>query len=339
MGSVCANDSNQDYEISDPAVFAARPVVSVTMLAYNHGDYVEQAIEGVLAQANACPLELLIGEDCSTDTTREIAVRYQKRYPNIVRVITADTNVGAMANSRRVLAATRGDFIAHLDGDDYWLPGKLARQLAFLAQNPGCAAVYTNALTIDRHGNRIGLFNDVGDARFDLAGMLQHGNFLNNSSKLYRASEKAALLEINEPYLDYQAHLVLARYGSLAQLGEPLAVYRVNSSSSMLGNASDHVRALYWQAILSVPRNLVSDRAYAWGVADFLKRLTFRAARTRELHLLQVWAPRAFKESPFGTVRTGLLVVVSILRMLAKLVAGRFHRGEDGRRRPILYRR
>lgn len=338
MESVCTSDSNQDYEISDPAVFAVRPVVSVTMLAYNHGDYLEQAIEGVLAQQDACPLELLIGEDCSTDATREIAIGYQKRYPNIVRIVTADVNVGSLANSRRVLAAARGDFIAYLDGDDYWLPGKLAKQLAFLAQNHDCIAVYTNALTIDRHGNHIGLFNDVRDARFDLAGMLQRGNFLNNSSMLYRASSKIALLGITEPHIDYQAHLVLARSGWLAQLGDPLTVYRVNSSGSMVATANDQVRQRYWQAIQSVPRDLVEDGVYARGVADFLRRVFYRSIRTRRWELLKEWTPRIFSAAPYGRVKMLLLAATSIIRIATKEFAGTISSSRSMHHR-VLYRR
>lgn len=70
------------------------PLVSVKMITYNHAPYIAQAIEGVLMQKTNFLFELVIGEDCSTDGTREIVFEYQKKYPDIIRVITSEHNVG-----------------------------------------------------------------------------------------------------------------------------------------------------------------------------------------------------------------------------------------------------
>ena len=88
---------------------------------------------------------------------------------------------------RELLLRAQGDYVARVDGDDYWLPGKLARQIAYLQTHPHCTAVYTNAVTVDESGRYIGLFNDIGDARLTLANLLRRGNALNNSSVLFRA--------------------------------------------------------------------------------------------------------------------------------------------------------
>jgi glycosyltransferase involved in cell wall biosynthesis len=73
-------------EISDPAVLAKAPLVSVWMTTYNHEPYIARAIEGVLMQETTFPIELVIGEDCSTDRTREIVMEYQKRRPDIIQI-------------------------------------------------------------------------------------------------------------------------------------------------------------------------------------------------------------------------------------------------------------
>lgn len=333
-----ADRSDGEREISSPEVFGSQPVVSVLMLAYNHGEYLQQAIEGVLAQKAGIPIELLIGEDCSTDNTLDIALRHQRENPGIVRVITSARNVGSSRNYRRALVAARGEFIAHMDGDDYWLPNKLARQVEFLRANPDCAAVYTNALTIDHGGKRIGLFNDVGNARFDLAAMLRRGNFLNNSSVLFRATMRPCLLEIDEPSIDYMGHLRLARCGFLAQIGEPLTVYRASSSGSMVARNNDRVREMYWNAIQSVPRESVSDDDFAHGIADFMRRVLFRALATRDGGLLRNWWPRIRTASPYGFLRTSSLVAASAARIGAKLLAGWLARASGSCPR-VLYRR
>ena len=90
-------------EISDSAALPAKPLVSVSMITYNHGPYIAEAIEGVIAQETTFPIELIIGEDCSTDNTRQVVLEYQRRYRHVIRVICPNRNVGMHVNGRRVL--------------------------------------------------------------------------------------------------------------------------------------------------------------------------------------------------------------------------------------------
>lgn len=113
------------------------PLVSVHIITYNQDRYIAQAIEGALGQQTDFAFEIIIGEDCSTDGTRDIVFEYQKKYPEMIRVITSEHNVGAAANSLRVREACRGKYTAICDGDDYWTdPSKLQKQVAFLEAHP-----------------------------------------------------------------------------------------------------------------------------------------------------------------------------------------------------------
>ncbi len=121
------------------------PLVSVKMITYNHALYITQAIEGVLQQKTSFPFELVIGEDCSTDGTRKIVFEYQKKYPNIIRVITSDTNVGMHKNSYRTGKVCRGKYIAFCEGDDYWHdPHKLQKQVDYLESHPEYGLVHSD---------------------------------------------------------------------------------------------------------------------------------------------------------------------------------------------------
>ena len=132
-------------EISDPAVLSKNPLVSVKMITYNHEPYIAQAIEGVLMQGTDFPIELIIGEDCSTDGTRNIVSYYQKKYPDIIRVITSDKNVGACKNGLRTDKACRGKYIAYCEGDDYWHhPLKLQKQVDYLESHPDVGLVHSD---------------------------------------------------------------------------------------------------------------------------------------------------------------------------------------------------
>ena len=132
-------------EISDPAVLSKTPLVSVKMITYNHAPYIAEAIEGVLQQKTDFPFELVIGEDCSTDGTQEIVFDYQKKYPDIIRVITSNKNVGAHKNGIRTEKACRGKYIAFCEGDDYWHhPRKLQKQVDFLERHPEYGLIHSD---------------------------------------------------------------------------------------------------------------------------------------------------------------------------------------------------
>jgi glycosyltransferase involved in cell wall biosynthesis len=121
------------------------PLVSVKMITYNHAPFIAQAIEGVLHQNTNFTFELVIGEDCSTDGTREIVYRYQKKYPDIIRIVTSDQNVGMKKNGYRTTKACQGTYIAFCEGDDYWHhPGKIQKQVDYLETNPDCGMVYSS---------------------------------------------------------------------------------------------------------------------------------------------------------------------------------------------------
>ena len=138
-------DEIPSQEISDPAVFSKNPLVSVKMITYNHEPYIVQAIEGVLMQETDFPIELIIGEDCSTDRTREIVLAYQQKHPNIIRVITYDQNVGCRKNGFITEKACRGKYVAFCEGDDYWHhPQKLKKQVAYLESHADVGMVYSN---------------------------------------------------------------------------------------------------------------------------------------------------------------------------------------------------
>ncbi len=121
------------------------PLVSVKMITYNHAPFIARAIEGVLQQQTNFPYELVIGEDCSTDGTREIVLDFQKRYPHIIRVITSDSNVGMKKNGYRTSKACRGIYKAYCEGDDYWQnPEKIQKQADYLQSHPDCGLVYSS---------------------------------------------------------------------------------------------------------------------------------------------------------------------------------------------------
>ena len=131
------------------------PHVSVAMTTYNHADYILTSVESILNQETRFPFEIVIGEDCSTDGTHSIVESLQASFPDKIRVVTSDSNVGANKNNARTLSACRGEYIAWCEGDDYWHdPGKLEKQVDYMERHPECALVYSD---FDKFDTRTGV--------------------------------------------------------------------------------------------------------------------------------------------------------------------------------------
>lgn len=121
------------------------PILSVIIATYNQEQYIGQTIESILNQKLKEPIEIVIGEDGSTDNTRAICQKYVENYPDIVRLMPDAPNKGLINNYYDTLLSCRGEFIADCAGDDYWCdPHKLERQLAILRDNPEVTLVHSN---------------------------------------------------------------------------------------------------------------------------------------------------------------------------------------------------
>ena len=114
-------------------VAADLPLVSVAMTAYHSAAWLPRAIESALQQQTSFPIEIVIGDDCSTDDTANVLQHYQQAYPAIVRVLQRPERLGMQRNFYDTFEQCRGQYIAWLDADDYWTdPQKLALQVEVL---------------------------------------------------------------------------------------------------------------------------------------------------------------------------------------------------------------
>lgn len=232
-------------DISDPAVLAKTPMLSVHMVTYNHAPYIAQAIEGVLQQETNFPIELVIGEDCSTDSTREIVLDFQKKYPNIIRVIISERNVGAKKNSHRVRKACRGKYIAFCEGDDFWHhPRKLQIQVDYLEEHRECGLVHSDADTFDvktgkKSINRYSLLQKRYKHSSTLIGMILNEPFLCTCTVVVRHDIylnicRECSYELSDKFLmgDYQTWVEFAYRSKVKYIDKSLATYNLLPESA-----------------------------------------------------------------------------------------------------------
>jgi len=180
------------------------------------------------------PIELVIGEDCSTDHTREICIQNQRKHPEIIRLLLNEKNMGMMTNFIQTLKACKGKYIALCEGDDYWTdPLKLQKQVDFLEANPDCTGVHTKVMYVDRWNNISGYSNRVKpefeEISFD---SLIQGNVIHTCSFMFR---KDALLfdgkylwEYTPSFHDIYLFLGVSLNGKIKYLNEITSVYRRN---------------------------------------------------------------------------------------------------------------
>ena len=116
------------------------------MITYNHEKYISKALDSILMQKTNFSYEIVIGEDCSTDKTRDILINYKKQYPDRFKLLLNEKNLGAYKNAHQALQACKGEYIAFLEGDDYWInPDKLQIQIEYMDAHPEVGLVHSDA--------------------------------------------------------------------------------------------------------------------------------------------------------------------------------------------------
>lgn len=139
----------------EPIQSHGAPKVSVLMVTYNHERYIAEAVGSALSQKTTFPVEIVIGEDCSTDNTRNILRELKRVNDHRIRLILREQNIGGPANVAATFAECRGDYVAMLEGDDYWTdPCKLQKQVDSLDAHPHWSACFHTTRRVYVDGSR-----------------------------------------------------------------------------------------------------------------------------------------------------------------------------------------
>ncbi len=208
--------------------------VSILVMTYNHEKFIRQALDSVAMQETNFEYEILISEDCSTDRTREIVLEFQKEHPDKVCLLLSEKNIHSNEIVVRGIRAARGQYIAMLDGDDYWTsPYKLQKQADFLDNHPECSLCFHNArIFYEDTGQGGANWTPPGQKQFSALEDIWMGNFIATCSTMFR---KGLIAEIPEwyndffPITDWPLHILNAEHGTIGYIEEVMGVYRYHA--------------------------------------------------------------------------------------------------------------
>jgi glycosyltransferase involved in cell wall biosynthesis len=221
------------------------PVISVCIATYNHEKFIAKALDSVLMQRGNFLLDVLVGEDGSTDNTAAIVRDYAQRHPEIIRAFFHDPADKLFINGRQTgrknflnnLREANGDYVALLDGDDYWIDeNKLQKQLAHLEAHPSIVACCHAAIHVDEHDRvQDGYMghHDVkgGQRNFTILDVLQK-NPVPALSVLFRNPRLSQFPDffIKADMADWLLHMLNALRGDIHYVDEKMAAYRLHNA-------------------------------------------------------------------------------------------------------------
>ncbi len=223
------------------------PLVSAMMLSYDHEKFISEAIESVLDQ-DFDDLELIIVDDASTDSSRQVIQKYAAKDSRI-RVILHEANCGIARTANDCIAAAKGKFLSFVASDDVWMKDKLSKQLAVLESNED-VIVWSEGEIIDQKGQPIGKsFSEYqGFVSQKKSGHifqeLAKNPYIFASTLLFKRANLGNIrFDKNLVYLnDYKFLLDLAQKYEFYYIAEPLAKYRVHGRNVLLGSSPDALK-------------------------------------------------------------------------------------------------
>ncbi len=241
------------------------PLISVCIITYNHENYIQKAIEGVLMQQCNFEVELILSNDFSIDSTDEIIQEVLKKHQkkSFIKYFKQNKNLGMMANFIFTLKQCTGKYIAICDGDDYWIDElKLQKQVDFLEGNPSFSACFHNAYIINSFDAITGVFCEWNSNRVihseDV--IYKGGGIYPTASILFRNKIELPSFTLEAKAGDSALAFSLLEIGNFYYSSEIMCIYRKHEGGVYTSIHNNKEKKL--EDIKSNIKLLVNYRAY-----------------------------------------------------------------------------
>jgi glycosyltransferase involved in cell wall biosynthesis len=217
---------------SDAISDESHPKVDVILLTYNHKEWITQAVESVLVQKTSFDYGITIVEDFSSDGTREKVIDFQQRFPERIRLSLSDKNGEYRENRAAAFLAAPGQYIALLDGDDYWTsPHKLQKQADFLDAHPGCTLCFHNVKVFDEDGTVEPWYLNPSDQE-EITGLedLLVDNYIASCSPMFRNGVLDTFPDwyYAARWADWPRYILYAQRGKIGYIDEVMGARRLH---------------------------------------------------------------------------------------------------------------
>ena len=252
-----------------------KPHLSILMMAYNQGDYIQEAIESVLKQVLPFEWELVIGDDASTDNTEEVVLEFVAKYPLNIRYFKHEKNIGLHLNYIFSVAQCKGKYIALLEADDYWIDiDKSKRQVNFMDENPNVVWTFTDGILVNEKNEIIQKIQFDKPEIFNFEFFLGHFfNPLNNTIVFRKTAEP-----INYPLFfnsvaqwDTVLHYLRSLKGDIGYIAlNGLAWRRHAQATSFSSGFSGVKRYKDWIKINKHIKQYIPDNLHTYFSANFI---------------------------------------------------------------------
>lgn len=204
--------------------------LSVAIITYNHEKYIRDALDGILMQETSFDFNIIIGEDASTDSTKDVILEYINKYPSKMLCKFHDINIGMMPNFMQTLQSCNGEYIAICEGDDYWTDkNKLQKQVDFLESNLNYVGCFHNVLALNQQSPSIKPkpWRVYNKDTFDLLDTFSKTALFHTCSFVFRKDALDTPKWLNKVKSgDMALFSIVAQHGSLKLLEGNMGVYR-----------------------------------------------------------------------------------------------------------------
>ncbi len=212
------------------------------MISYNHERYILEALESIAMQDFDSPIEIVIGDDVSSDGTQELIRNFKAAHPQFVwKDNLRKTNVGIAKNFAETILSCTGEYIAVLEGDDYWVHReKLKKQVEVLDKNPLYSICYTTCREVNADGIDLKVVTGDRPASHDLKYLLREGWFMRTPTLMFRNGlvKKFPNWYYSAYSTDYILHILLNEKGLAGKLDMVSAAYRKHINGVSVVNAN-----------------------------------------------------------------------------------------------------
>ncbi len=244
LGFSTVRNNSTEIEMSLELGRALRPTLSIFCMVYNHEQFLKLCIEGFIMQKCDFDFEIVIGEDCSKDLSKDLLLEYAKRFPGKFKLLLHEQNIGSIKNQSLVFRNCTGKYIAICEGDDYWTdPFKLKKQVDLLEANDEVSITCHNVDTLDcRTNNIIHIEYFKEDLILDEKQIIIAGGKLTPTlSCVFRSSylSNTPTWVFNSPVGDIPLIYYLMSKGKVYRFSQCMGVYRENVPGSWTVEATN----------------------------------------------------------------------------------------------------